>query len=491
MCHCRVPCSRRETGLCSTSAELRTSFIAIGETPLITLYGQQSQQFCDGVGRRNFLKIGALGATSLGLHPQLWSAPTGQAAEKSVIMVYLPGGPTQHETFDPKPLAPAEIRGSFGTISTSVPGVHFCELLPRLAGSFERFSVIRSLVGMLNRHESFQCYTGRPGGRPGDNDPGGGWPTFGSTVSKILGPNSRGIVPYVDAAPHMGHAPYNNRGIHDGVGTTSWPGFTGREHTPLTLAGEIKDDLELHGIDLARLRDRQRLLEHVSRSRISLDRELNAFQEQAFGLLTSNVLAEALDLEREDPRVRERYGAGQPTHSSFGGAPQDPERFLLARRLVEVGVKCVTLSFGAWDWHANREGTIEFLANKYLPVFDQTLSIFLEDLDERGLLEHVSVVVLGEFGRTPRINTKGGRDHWPNTQSIVLAGGGIRGGQVLGTTDNIGGTPIKRPVHIQEVFATLYRTLGIDVNTVTISDHQGRPRYLVDNNRQPIPELTT
>ena len=149
----------------------------------------------------------------------------------------------------------------------------------------------------------------------------------------------------------------------------------------------------------------------------------------------------------------------------------------------------MTVAFGAWDWHSNREGPLEQLARKYLPVFDHTLATFLEDLDERGLLETTSVVVWGEFGRTPRINAKGGRDHWAETQSVLLAGGGICGGRVVGQTDSDGGRPVNRPVHVQEVFATLYRTLGIDANALTVNDLTGRPRYLVDENRQPVSEL--
>lgn len=457
---------------------------------MLTIKSGPTSRFCDGLNRRNFLRLGGLGVGGLSLAPLgLAAPPKGQAAEHSVIMIYLPGGPTQHETFDPKPDAPVEIRGSFGTTPTTIPGFHFCELLPRLAANLEKFSIIRSLTGMLNRHESFQCYSGRPGGRPGDNDPDGGWPTFGSTVSRLLGPNSRGIVPYIDAAPKMGHRPYNNRGDHDGVGTSSWPGFTGREHAPFTLEGEVKQNLKLNGVEQQRFLARQALLSEVTGTTLHLDGGIDALNEQAFGLLTSNVLAHALDLEREDPAIRAKYGKGQPTDPSFGGAPQSPEHLLLARRLVEVGVRCVTVSFGAWDWHSNREGTIEYLSKKYLPVFDHALSVLLEDLQERGLLESTSVLVMGEFGRTPRINLKGGRDHWPNTQSILLAGGGIQPGRILGTTDKTGGVPIDRPVHIQEVFATLYRTLGIDVDSATIVDLQGRPRFLVDENRQPIPEL--
>jgi len=299
------------------------------------------------------------------------------------------------------------------------------------------------------------------------------------------------MIPYVDAAPKMAYRPYNNLGVHDPASTLSWPGYTGSAHIPFTLEGGVKKDLTLNGVDSARLSDRRAVLNSLGQlqSEIESRSGLDAFQKQAFGLLTSSKLGNALDLSLEDPNVVRRYGEGQATDASFGGAPQSPQHFLLARRLVEAGVRVVTVAFGAWDWHANREGPIEQLSKKYLPVFDHALSTFLQDLDERGLLETTSVVVWGEFGRTPRINAKGGRDHWAETQSIVLAGGGIQGGQVLGQTDSDGGRPIERPIHVQEVFATLYKTLGIDVSTVKINDLQGRPRYLVDENRQPIAEL--
>lgn len=461
---------------------------------MLTISDSGAATFCDGSSRRGFLRAGTLGVTGFGL-PQLLKAETAAATPKrdhSVVMIYLPGGPTQHETFDPKPAAPLEIRGSFQPISSAVPGVQFCELLPKLSAMSDRFSIVRSLVGMENRHESFQCYTGRPGGRAGDNEPGGGWPSFGSTVSSILGPNDDGMIPYVDAAPKMGHMPYNNRGVHDPASTLSWPGYTGRSHVPFTLEGDVKDDLILNGVDLSRLSDRRNILTALGRLQhlAETDSGLDAFHRQAFGLLTSSRLAEALDLTREDPKVVQRYGDGQGTDPSFGGAPQSAKHFLLARRLVEAGVRVVTVAFGAWDWHANREGTIEYLSKKYLPVFDHALATFLQDLEDRGLLKTTAVVVWGEFGRTPRINAKGGRDHWPETQSVLLAGGGIRPGQIVGATDAHGGRPVDRPVHVQEVFATLYQTLGIDVNHVKIPDLTGRPRYLVDENRQSISELT-
>ncbi|MCA9000159.1 MAG: DUF1501 domain-containing protein [Planctomycetaceae bacterium] len=458
---------------------------------MFTIWGGRSGMCCDGTSRRDFLRFGSLGLAGTCAPSSLLADNHRGRQDGSVIMVYLPGGPTQHETFDPKPDAPNEIRGSFGTISTKVPGVQFCELLPKLASLSDKFSIVRTLTGMLNRHESFQCYTGRPGGRPDDRDPAGGWPTLGSVASKLLGPDPHGVVPYVDACEKMGHRPYNNQGVHDGVGTNSWPGITGPDHVPFALNGEVRSDLTLNGIDKARLENRKELLATIGQyENAALNGQMESLQRQAFGLLTSNRLADALDLSKESQVTRDRYGYGQNTDPSFGAAKQDPQLFLLARRLVEAGVRCVTISFGAWDWHANREGTIEYLSKRYLPVFDQTLAVFLSDLEERGLLERTSVVAWGEFGRTPRINAKGGRDHWPNTQSVLLAGGGIPGGTVLGKTDPTGGVPVDRPVHVQEIFATLYQTLGIDVNLVKIPDFNGRPRYLVDENRQPIAEFT-
>lgn len=463
---------------------------------MITLPGARQPGFCDGQSRRSFLRMGALGASGLGVGAVTLAdvlradRQDRRPPHRSVVMIYLPGGPTQHETFDPKPDAPGEIRGSYAPIQTELPGISFCELLPRLATRNRRFSIVRTLVGMKNRHESFQCYTGRPGGRSGDREPAGFWPTLGSVASAVLGPSDGKMLPYVDASPAMGYRPYRNRGFHDASAVVSWPGITGQAHIPFTPSGAIQTDLVLQGVSLDRLQARRNLLTSLGQVQQQVEAAgVDAFQQRAFGLLTSSRLAEALDVSREPTKVRERYGAAQKTHGSFGGAPQDPQRLLLARRLVEAGVRVVTVAFGAWDWHANREGSIAFLSKKYLPVFDHSLATFLDDLEERGLLETTAVVVWGEFGRTPRINAKGGRDHWDRTQSVLLAGGGIAPGKVIGRTDRTGGMPDDRPVHVQEVFATLYRVLGIDVNRVKIPDLNGRPRYLVENNRQPIAEL--
>tara|TARA_R110002049_G_scaffold82652_10_gene210152 strand:+ start:100 stop:1464 length:1365 start_codon:yes stop_codon:yes gene_type:complete len=444
------------------------------------------------LSRRQFIQLGSLGLTgglSLGRLTEAVAGLPQTSKQQSVVMVYLPGGPTQFETFDPKPDAPSEIRGSFAATQSRVPGVQFCELLPELSKIADKFSVVRTLVGMENRHESFQCYTGRAGGRTEDGEPAGGWPSFGSIVSQLLGPGRGGMIPYVDAAPKMSYNPYNNNGSHL-QGNPSWPGFTGYKHVPFALEGEVKSDLILNGIDLNRFNERRVLLETVKQNQSRFTAEgIDDFQDQAFQMLSSGRFAAAMDLEQEPQSVRDRYGKLQKTDPSFGGAPQSPQHLLLARRLVEAGVRCVSVAFGAWDWHANREGSIEYLSRKYLPVFDHSLAVFLQDLEERGLLEQTTVIVWGEFGRTPRINAKGGRDHWPGTQSVLLAGGGIQGGRVVGQTDRVGGVPLDRPVHVQEIFATLYQNLGINIATAQITDLSGRPRYLIDDDKQPIPEL--
>ena len=459
---------------------------------MLSIPGNRINGFCDGLSRRNFLRIGSLGLGGLSLTDLLRAeAAAGKSdQQKSVVMIYLPGGPTQHETFDPKPDAPMGIRGSYKPISTKIPGVQYCELLPKLSAMADKFSVVRSLVGMDNRHESFQCYTGHSGGRPQDNEPAGGWPSFGSLVSSVLGPGPGGAMPYIDASPAMSYAPYRNRGHHEGAFEPSWPGFTGHEHIPFAMQGDIKKDLVLNGIDLNRLNKRRGLLTALDGLQEKVESAgLDNIQKQAFGLLTANKLTEALDINKEPKKVLERYGKAQATDKAFGGAPQSAHHLLLARRLVEAGVRCVTVAFGAWDWHANREGSIEYLSKKYLPVFDHAVSVFLEDLEERGLLETTTVIAWGEFGRTPKINAKGGRDHWPGTQSVLLAGGGIQGGRIIGETDKIGSVPSSRPVHVQEIFATLYNNLGIDVNSDTVNDFNGRPRFLVTGGSQPIPEL--
>jgi uncharacterized protein (DUF1501 family) len=218
---------------------------------------------------------------------------------------------------------------------------------------------------------------------------------------------------------------------------------------------------------------------------------MDAYHQQAFGILTSNRLADALDLGREDPRIRDRYGRGTPEPAGYGDAgPLMNDYFLAARRLVEAGVRVISLAYGRWDWHGRPHGTTFDNARDHLPLLDQGLTALMEDLEVRGMNNDVSIVVWGEFGRTPRINKNGGRDHWPNVGCALLAGGGMRTGQVIGATNRLGEHATERPVHFQDVFATLYRNIGIDINRATVKDLNGRPRYLVDHAlHQPLREL--
>jgi uncharacterized protein (DUF1501 family) len=248
--------------------------------------------------------------------------------------------------------------------------------------------------------------------------------------------------------------------------------------------------MRLNGVTLDQLRNRQELLESFDafRRRVDLSQRfggVDSLTDKAFDVLTSSKLVEALDLEKEDPALRDRYGRGS-SDPAFGedAGPHWMDQFLMARRLVEAGVRCVTLSFGSWDRH---HSNFQRLPTQ-LAKFDQGITALVEDLHARGLDKDVSVVAWGEFGRTPRINDGGGRDHWPQVSCALLAGGGMKMGQVIGSTNRLGEVPRDRPIHYQDVFATLYKQLGIDVGQATILDNHGRPQYLLDR-REPIAEL--
>jgi hypothetical protein len=245
----------------------------------------------------------------------------------------------------------------------------------------------------------------------------------------------------------------------------------------------------LNGITLDRLSDRRALLTSFDRFRREADSSgmmsgVDNFTEQAFGVLTSSRLMDALDLSKEDPKLVARYGKGDPRNRDDGG-PKLMEHFLMARRLVEAGTRCVTLAFSRWDHHGDNFGA----CRQDMPMLDQGLSALIEDLHNRGMEKDVSVVVWGEFGRTPKINAQAGRDHWPQVSCALLAGGGMRTGQVIGSTDRLGGEAKDRPVHFQDVFATLYNRLGIDVSQFTLPDLTGRPQFMVDRTYLPIREV--
>ncbi|HEY1785818.1 MAG TPA: DUF1501 domain-containing protein [Pirellulales bacterium] len=445
---------------------------------MFSIYGKP-ERLCRGWTRREMLTIGALGLGGLAL-PDLLRAESEQGlagSPKAIIMIYLCGAPPHQDMFDLKMDAPAEIRGEFRPIGTNVPGIQICEHLPRLARIMDKLVPIRSVHGSPSGdHDSFICYTGRTVNR----QPTGGWPSVGSTISKLLGARSPAIPPFVGLAPRTGHPPY---------GSPGHPGFLGSAYRAFTPNGDSKSDLTLQGIDVERLQDRKQLLTSMDRLRRDVDaggamHGYDAFTEQALGVLTSNRLSQALDISREDAKTRARYGQGDPANYS-DGAPRNLEHFLIARRLVEAGARCVTLNFGRWDFHSNNFSEFK---NTHGPLFDQGMSALVEDLAERGLDRDVSVVAWGEFGRTPVINKDAGRDHWPAVGCGLLAGGGLKTGQVIGATDRLGGEIVERPVHFGEVLATLYRQLGIDANQAVVRDLAGRPHYLVDG-YQPMREL--
>ena len=443
---------------------------------MLTIYGRSNGGFCDGVSRRNFLKIGALGLGGLAL-PQLLAAESQVGIKKSiksVIMVYLPGGPPHQDMYDLKTEAPSEIRGEFRPIDTNVTGIQICEHLPRLAKIADKYAIIRTMADAVDDHSDFIPLTGRSK----RNQPPGGWPEFGSIVSKVLGPAQRAVPPFVGLEPRMQHREYND----------SSAGFLGISHRSFRPEGDAKGDMVLNGVTLDRLADRKTLLAGFDKFRRDVDASgvmggLDAFNEQAFGMLTSNRLVAALDISKEDPKLIERYGKGDPKPRG-DAAPRMPEQFVLARRLVEAGVRVVTVAFGFWDYHSNNFKT----AKEDMPLFDQALSALIEDLHARGMEKDVSVVAWGEFGRCPTINKDAGRDHWPRVSCGLVAGGGMKTGQVIGKTDRLGGEPAERPVAFGEVFATLYHNLGIDPNRTTVEDLTGRPQYLVDGHL-PMKEL--
>ena len=468
---------------------------------MLTIPGPPSRPG-DGMNRRSWLRIGALAMGGLALPDILRAqAKSGQRhPAKGIIMVLLPGGPTHLDTFDLKPDAPPEIRGEFRPTATNVPGLDLCEHMPRLARVADKLTLIRSLVGFRDDHNTHWCTTGWESHPPMDSSPmvpgypAGDWPSVGAVLSRALGPRVAGVPPCVDLTPVDADARFILRT------PPGQPGYLGAAHAGFEAQAANRQNFTLNGVDLPCFADRRDLLTSFDRFRRDLDASgvadgIDSYRQQAFEVLTSSRLAAALDLSREDVRVRSRYWLDRDYPDERQGKTH-LDQFLLARRAIEAGARCVTLAFSRWpfgrvlrgdhnwDWH--RDLFPE--ARMALPLLDHGLSALIEDLDLRGLLDDVAIVVWGEFGRTPRINQNGGRDHWPRVCSALVAGGGLRSGQVLGSTSRWGEEPLTRPVHFRDVFATLYQRLGIDVATTQFSDLSRRPQYLVGNHR-PIPEL--
>ncbi len=451
---------------------------------MLTILGRSSNPFCDGVSRRSFLQVGALAMGGLSL-PQILraeSAPTATSpvrsrSHKAVIMIFLPGGPPHQDMWDIKTEAPSDIKGPFEPIKTKVPGIEIGELFPRIAADADKYVFLRSVVGCRDQHDAFQCLTGQLS----QNQPKGGWPCLGSVVSYLQGAVNPAVPPSFGLSLPMGHKPWAYNGE---------AGFLGPAHSPVTPGtGQVMENMVLKDVSLDRLRDRHRLLQSFDRFRRDVDTTrmmegLDAFQQQALGVLTSSKLAEALDVTKADPNLRERYGRGTDARRDDGG-PQLLDQFLVASRLVQAGARCVTLGFNRWDWHGGNFRQ----AKEVFPMLDQGVTALVDDLHQRGMEKDVTVIVWGEFGRTPKINKDAGRDHWPKVSCALMAGGGMRTGQVIGSTSRDGGEAKDRPVHFQEVFATLYRNLGIDTETATVPDLEHRPRYLVDPEFKPMREV--
>ena len=433
---------------------------------MLTIEANRSHSTCDGHSRRDFLKVGSLAMGGLSL-PHLLQAEKGNPAaskDKAIIMVYLAGGPTHHDTFDMKEDAPLEVKGEFRSIPTKAAGVRICELLPGIAAQMDQCSIIRSISDTVNSHSSYHVMTGKSNK---NQQPPGGWPGIGSIFAHQFG-QSAGTPAYLDLGG----------GVKGG-------GFLGAAYSGFSPNGKGKADMQLNGITSNRFQDRQDLLKCFDNLRRDVDNSgivegMDAFNQEAVNVITSNKLLAALDYRKEDARTQERYDVNKSGNASG-------RNFLLARRLVEAGARFVTLSTGGWDTHQDNFNKCRTL----LPSLDRGVANLIKDLRERSMLDDVTVVVWGEFGRTPRINSKAGRDHWSRVMSVLLAGGGMNNGQVIGASDRSGGEPAERPVRLGEVFSTLYRNCGIDSSTLQFNDLAGRPQYVVDPDCKPIKELVS
>ncbi len=448
---------------------------------MLTIQGPV-HRYCDGIQRRGFLKIGgfafgSLASLSLPQILQAQAANGSRTSHKAVINIFLGGGPPHQDMWDIKTDAPKEIRGEFDPIKTNVPGIEIGEVFPRIAALADKCVFIRSVTGSVDAHDAYQALSGWPRNSISSV---GGRPCMGAVVSKLHGPVDKAVPPSVALADRTQHVPWSEPG---------GSGFLGAAYQPFKPQGQGMEDLRLNGVTLDRLGDRRQLLSGLDLLKREVDATgmltgMDAFADAAFGVLTSSKLVDALDLTKEDPKVVARYGDGKPYQYQYDGAPTCNDHLLMARRLVEVGVRSVTLSYGRWDSHGANFDLVRDHGSK----LDQALSALIEDLDVRGMLNDTTIAVWGEFGRTPRINPQAGRDHWPQVSCALLAGGGMRTGQVIGSTNRLGEYAKDRPVPLQEIIATIYHNLGIDPMHTTLPDPTGRPQFLVDH-RSPLPEV--
>lgn len=464
---------------------------------MLTVWGKRPPGSCDGLPRRDFVKAGLLGLAgglSLGdlLRARAQGATTaghladGSTRPTSVILYWLDGGPSHFETYDPKPLAPAEYRGPFAAIDTVVPGIQVNELLVEHSKIMDRMSVLRSVHHGTGDHfaAAHWMLTGYLGSTAAELDPK--YPSVAAIAARLRGPNRPGLPPHVAIPRAM------TVGLQPGYLSAAYLGVA---HNPFNTEGDPNDaNFRVPNLDLAgqltvdRLEDRRGLLGELDRIRRDVDRQrlmdgADAFDQQAYDLVTGEAARRAFDIQSEDPAVRDRYGRDQYGQSA-----------LLARRLVEAGVTFVSIHNGGWDHHWDCESGMK----SRLPTMDRSVAALVEDLDQRGLWESTLVVVMGEFSRTPRLNDGGnggpplskgtpGRDHWGNVMSVLLGGGGVQGGRVVGASSPKGEYPAERPLTPADVLATVYRVLGIGLDA-HFTDRAGRP-VPINNGGQAIAEL--
>jgi len=404
-------------------------------------------------------------------------AVSSERRGKSVIMICLGGGPSHVDTYDMKPDAPSEIRGEFRPIKTNVPGIRISELLPRQAKLADKFAVVRSATWEEPDHQRIEIFTGFPKRQRR--------PSFGSYVSR-LGRGRDGLPKFVSL-----------KGDDGEIAEAEQPLWVGAQHRAFVPNNQGLRSLEVgKQVDLSRLKNRKELLGELDQLRREVDasgemRAIDAFSAQALDMVTSGAARRAFDLSDEKAETLDRYRSGGNKYMySHSASPVtwDWEAFVRARRLAEAGVPFISMQVGLWDHHC-ADG-LPSLFESYrtlLPLYDNCLSALLTDLHERGLQQDVCVVVWGEFGRTPRINKYGGRDHWPGAGSVLFSGGGLRMGQYVGSTNSTGEYPVTRAHTPQNILSTLYHVLGIDP-AATLPDHSGRPQYLLDD-RDPVKEL--
>lgn len=475
------------------TAALRSGSGLLRRDPSATLsiFGGASGRFCDRVSRRDVLRIGAAGIAGLTLADLLRSnavaAATGGRA-KAIINVILTGGISHIDTFDMKPGAPREIRGTFEPIPTNLPGVQICEHLPRLAKNLDKLAIVRSMHGFFNEHTDSQASSGWV---TRENRPG-----IGSVVSKVLGPGAACPVGSVSlGSKHLYNGPLTSPGFLGqsfkdfepyGPGGPFGSKPTAAESSKGESARELHESLQMN-LTAERFTARKELLDGLDTLRRRVEGSdayaaADAFSQKAYDLILSGALANALDVQKEPVKMRDAYGVT--------GERDEKNIFIMARRLIEAGVRVVSVQYGAWDTHYNNWTELQ----RKLPHLDMGLGALLCDMKERGLLDETIVLVSTEFGRSPRFEVNKdpkmglGRTHWPSAGTYLVAGGGLRMGQVIGSTNRLGEHPEDRPIHLQQVFATIYRQLGVDVDAIQLQDASGRSFPILEH-RDVIPEL--